>query len=192
MRGGFGRGFGQGPMVAGGRRGTGAPLPPAVRQAMEGAHALLKAGDAAGAADRFAELASRAEERGRPGIAAFAALLGAQARATAGDANRAVDEALAASVAGHGSHRPKVARRYAAVSAALRAGGHAEAADRLDGEVRSRFGITPAVAAPVAVNRSQRRHLPKSCSACSGPVTDAVVFDDDGSADCTWCGTNLL
>ena len=43
-----------------------------------------------------------------------------------------------------------------------------------------------------AVNRKMRRGLPKVCSTCGAPVESAKIeFEEDGSADCRYCGAVL-
>lgn len=193
MRGGWRTGLGA--SAHGGRRGTpGGGLGAAAKEAIGAAHAAEAAGRHDEAAERFAEIAARAGQRGMPGVAMHLALQGARNRAQAGHEDAAVADAVVA--IGHAAamvNRSKAANRFGVLVERLRANGKASAADRIDAELRTRLG-TAARAAPAAtVNRALRRHLPTHCPTCSGPVaSDKVQFEDDGSADCAYCGVNLL
>lgn len=181
-----------GPMRAGGQRpaaGLGPQAQAQLRQAWEAREA-----DPAGSAAAFTRMADIATQRKMPGMAAHLHLEAARSHLRAGSEPAALDavrEAITQSATGRAAG--KTARRVAGLVAELRARGQGETADAIAALATARFGLNqlpPPAAATGPLNRTQRRTLPTHCGTCGAPV-DAVDHDEDGHADCRYCGVHL-
>ncbi len=186
----------QGPARGPGARKAGA-LPPRLQARLAEAHKLRKSGEHTQAAATFAQMAEKASERGKHGMAAYLSIQAGRALAASGDEKGAIEQGkLAVGYAAPIQARKKVASKFGKFVHRLRENGHTEAADIIEADARARLGLgkLPAPSAEGAtVNRAARRGLPKNCSVCSAPVESAkVVFDEDGSADCRYCGVVLI
>jgi hypothetical protein len=188
-------GMGAGPMLRGGRRAGAQRIGPVARQRLMEAHELKASGQFAAAATRFDELAAIARERGMPRMATTLAAQAAQCHAKAGNQQGLLASAEAAigaaQVDGDQQHS---ARTFGELLGSLDGTAFAGAKDQFDGAIRTALGVTPTTAAPAVgeVNRNQRRTLPAECDNCGAPVESASVkFNDDGNADCPFCGSIL-
>lgn len=192
MRAGTGRG--QGPVAQGGRRPGAAALGAGARQAISDAHGLERSGNHQGAATQFAELARRANVRSMPGVAMHLALEGVRNRAQCDDPDATIADAIVAiGYAASLANRSKASHRFGALVAGLRAAGHEAVATKIEEELRSRLDVSAVAPLPTTVNRSVRRNLATHCATCGAPVDSAkVTYEEDGTADCTYCGVNLL
>ena len=196
-----GRGMGRQRMNRPGpRRSPGArkdtALGPQAQQRLQQAHAQLKSGEPAAAAATFARMAEVAHGTSRHGMATHLALQGVRALVHAGDQDAALS--LAQQAVQYGApaqNQRKIAQRFATTVKALQDAGHAEAADAVAEAARSKMQIQKLPEVPIAqpVNRAVRRSLPKHCAACGAPVSSAdVAFDENGTADCHYCGVVLV
>jgi hypothetical protein len=159
------------------------------------AHQLKRSGQYAEAAARFSEMAGIARERGMPRMAATLAAQAAQCHARAGNQQGLIastEAAIAdAKLEGDPQH---AARTFGELLGSLDGTTFAGAKGQLDGAIRNAIGVAPVVpaAATADVNRTLRRQLPAECDSCGAPVSSAEVkFNDDGNADCPYCGSIL-
>lgn len=168
-------------------------LPGPIRARLQKAREALKAGDADQAVEIFSNLADKAAERGRHGMAVHMGAFATSALARAGRTDEAVAWARkTAQLGGPIQKQAKVARRFGRLVGALRKSGHGDAADAIQAAAIEALGVSRLPeGGGVAVNRARRRMLPKSCPSCGAAVqVDEVEFDEDG-ADCPACGMGL-
>lgn len=183
-----------GPMRRGGRRSAGNRLGDVARQRLMEAHQRYQDGQYAEAAERFGRMAEVARERNMPQIAAHLSAKAAASHAQLGDAGQMrswLDRAV--SDARQVTDKDRTARTFGTLVQVLRGSPLAGSADEIEAELRQQLGVTPkASEGGGTVNRSMRRQLPQRCSACGAPVSGAEVqFNEDGSADCNFCGSIL-
>jgi hypothetical protein len=190
-------GFTGGPVVRGGRRIQEQRIGPGARARVMEAHRLESDGQLSPAAGAFAEVARITRERSLTRMATFLAAGAARCSAKAGDRDGFVQNAeLAIGAAKLEGDAGFSARTFGALVASLSQTPFAAGAPSFAEAVHQAVGVAPSVAivdAPTAeASRSWRRHLPGECTGCGGAVaSDAVVFNDDGTADCTYCGSVL-
>jgi hypothetical protein len=155
----------------------------------------LRATDPAGSAAEFERMARIASEREMPGMAAHLAMQASRSAALAGQEDQAITYGrTGVGYVAHAKNAAKAARKFGALVAELRAGGHEAAATAVESEVKSRLGVS-ALSAPVApsgMNRSAKRTLPRGCPTCAGPVDYEPEYGEDGVPDCRYCGVGLL
>lgn len=190
-------GFAGGPAVRGGKRIQEQKFGPGARAMVMEAHTQAADGRHAEATAAFAKVAGIARERGLYRMATFLGLQAALAAAKGGDqagfvahAEDAIGAAKLEGDAGFSS------RAFGALVAALPetpfAAGAASFADAVTEAVGVRPSAAIADATTAEASRAWRRHLPDACDACGGSVSAAdIVFTEDGTADCTWCGSVL-
>lgn len=190
-------GFAGGPAVRGGKRIQEQKFGPGARAMVADAHALAGEGRLPEATSAFAKVAGIARERGLHRMATFLGLQAALCAAKAGDqdgfvqnAEHAIGTAKLEGDAGFS------ARVFGSLVVALAetpfAAGSASFADAVTEAVGVRPSVAIAEAATAEASRSWRRHLPDACDGCGGAVSGAdIVFTEDGTADCTWCGSVL-
>ncbi len=178
----------------GGRRNAGNRLGEAARQRLMEAHELYKGGQYGEAASKFEEMAGVARDRGMSQAASHLSAKAAAAHAQLGDASAmqgALD--LAISDARQATDKDRSARTFGTLMGVIRESSLAGSADEIEASVRQQLGVAPRTQGPApAVNRSMRRQLPQRCASCGAPVSGAEVrFNEDGSADCNFCGSIL-
>lgn len=162
------------------------------RERLRDAHQRASEGDHAGASAELVELAGIARKRGLHRIAVHLGTRAAAQAVKAGDAEsmKAITEDAIADAKLDGD-KPRSARAFGRILAALKAGDHGDALEHTAQRVRTELGVAakePTGDGP-PVNRAMRRHLPKACPTCGTQVTaEGVEFNDDGSVDCTVCG----
>lgn len=187
-------GFGQGPLVRGGRRSAVERLSPQTREALVAAHQAVAQGRWADAAAAFDRLGAVADQRQLPRIAAFLYARAATAHARAGardpmlaSAENGLRNAVAARDAGHS------ARIFGAYLAALKETDLAAGEPAIREAVRKALGMAPRDPSHQAPTRDQLRNLPAACEVC-GTALDgtALHVTEDGHADCPTCGTPVL
>lgn len=182
-------------MVEGGRR-RDAALGPAAQAAVQRAWNARDTDPAAAATD-YARLAKMAGDRGMHNMHVHMAVEAARARyraASGGDMADAEEQVAAGLAAANlAGNVQRSARRFSALVAELREHGQADVADKVEGDARTRLSLSalPAARLPIPLNRSQRRTLPNGCPVCGGDVDYDVMFNDDGTAECRYCGSNL-
>ena len=175
MRRGFGRparpGFGA------------AQIPPALRHANQ----LMAAGDFAGAAGAFEDLAQRAEARNGPRTPAFLMQAG-RARLQMGDAAAAVE---------HFKHALNLLAQTKRFTWLYRAGTRTVQDLKTHGLEKEAQEISALVSAnvpagnvPAGPQNQTRPPLPTHCPACGGPVrSDEADWIDEQTAECPFCGS---
>jgi hypothetical protein len=180
-----------GPAREGGTR-PGGGLGPQAQAALKRAYDL-RAAHPADSASELERIAGIAAGRGMLGMACHLSIEAARSEHAAGKEDAAIAQVkVAIGYASQGRVQGKAAKRFAHLVAQLRENGHTAAADQIEAEVRSKLGSLPtAAAAPAPMNRNQRRNVPKACGTCGAPVDYDVEFNDDGTADCRYCGVNL-
>lgn len=186
----------QGPGHLGGAR-PAQGLGPVAQQKIREAFQTAQRDPAAGAAE-FTRLAGIASERGMEGVAGHLCLQAARAWYRAGNEEEAVGSVESAiDFAAELRNRDKALRKFGKLVAEIREKGNTAAADRIAAMVSERLGAAPiappaaaaAQGTPAVLNRSQRRLLPTHCPTCGAPVSSGEVdFNDDGTADCRYCG----
>lgn len=180
-----------GPPRKGGSRD--ATLPDKVRTQLREARAAEKAGDRAGAATRFADLASQSHAAG---FAVPATRFQLHAAHLLAETDAAAALAAGTTAAGYAVDMPlrrRAVRQIAKLVKRLEAGGHAAEAEALTAATLAALEVTTLKGGdPIPVNRAQRRMLPKTCLECGSSVSaDDVEFDEDGAV-CPTCGAGLL
>lgn len=177
---------------AGGKEGKRA-LGPRAQEAIREA-ASLSSSDPAGGSLKFLELATIAEGRGLPQVAAYLALRASEARVGAGDAAGAAEAARVAADHAAGISETKRVGRFFVRSLKKLKALDADAASEVSEYARKKLGLKklPVPGERLKPNRAQRRALPKACPVC-GHVHDTktIEFEDDGTVDCTQCGGPL-
>ena len=186
-------GFGQGPMMRGGRRATGQRLGPNVRAQLMEAHELKRSGRFAEAAARFDQMAAIARERDRRRMSAYLFAQAAQWHARAGSQQALIastqNAIQDAKLEGDPDHS---ARTFGELLGSLQGTAFAAAKPQLETAIRDALGVAPVASAPAVANRSQQRSLPGECEACGAPVSAGLVkFTAEGHADCPYCGSIL-
>jgi hypothetical protein len=187
-----GVGFGQGPVVRGGRRLGEQRLGDRARDALVASHAARDGGRWAEAAPGFEKSAMVCRDRGMTRSATWLGTLAAECRARAGDAAGAV-AALEAAIGdaradGDKGHSAQV---FGELLAALAGTPLAGAVADLERAIRDAVGVAPKPPGGADVNRTLKRTLPATCDTC-GTATDAARArrSEDG-ADCHVCGAVL-
>lgn len=189
-----GMGFGSGPMMRGGRRVGEQRIGAVARQRLAEAHELEGRGEHATAAARFREVAGICRDRGLSRMATTLSAKAARCFARVGDEQGFVGATEAAIGDARLEADPQhAARTFGELLAGLEGTKFAGGRDALDAAIRSAVGIAPALpAAAGEVNRNQRRTVPEECEHCgAGLASVALRFNDDGSADCPFCGSVL-
>lgn len=195
MRGGMG-GMRGGAAMRGGERQANAKLPPKAREAFQAASKLKQAGKFSEASEAFHRLSTMATERHMPVMATRLAVQSAVCLIEGGDvaggeaaAKRAIE--LGATV----GDKRRAGRKLHQFFEKLRSNGHEAVAEELEGFARTTLGLKqlPGSESNTSVNRSQRRLLPKACGTCGAAVdSDDVDWNEDSTADCKLCGSNLF
>ena len=164
--------------------------------ALQAAHRQKEAGEFAEAGKAFADLAASASGRSEHGMATHLAYQAGKCLYRANDKGAAMAQIeLAVGHAAASQQRMKFAHKFGRLVAFLRSQDMDSEADRVAELVKEKMGFNkmpkPAEAPPV--NRAMRRALPKSCKTCGAPVkSDKVFFNDDQSADCRFCGSDII
>ncbi|MCB9684279.1 MAG: hypothetical protein H6735_04460 [Alphaproteobacteria bacterium] len=188
-------GFGQGPMVRGGRRSAVERLSPQTREALAAAHGAVTEGRWADAAEAFDKLGGVAQQRQLPRIAAFLYARAATAHGRAGaqpamlaSAEKGLQNAVAARDNGFS------ARVFGSFLAALKETDFADGEPAIREAMRNALGVAPREPGPRrAPSRDQLRNLPASCEVCGSPLNgDELQVSDEGRADCPTCGSAVL
>ncbi len=176
--------------MEGGKRRT-AALGPGAQAAVQRAWTARDSDPAAAATD-YERLAKLAGDRGMHGMQVHFAVEAARTKLRAGAPG---DEHVAAGLAAANiaGNIPRSARRFADLVAELREHGQPDVADKIDADARTGLALSqlPAARLAIPLNRTQRRTLPNGCPVCGGDTEYDVKFDDDGSAECRYCGSNL-
>ena len=176
-------------MTEGGRRPE-AGLGPVAQATVQRAWGQRDSAPAGAAAD-YERLAKMAGDRGMFQMATYFAVECARVQIRSGSSG---SEQITAGLgfATQARSVPKATRRFADLIAELRAGGNATA-DAVETEVKTKLGLTVLPIARVAppMNRSQRRNLPVACPVCAAAADYDVLFHEDGTAECRYCGSTL-
>jgi tetratricopeptide (TPR) repeat protein len=170
------------------RRASGAPL--AVPPAAAEAERLFRAGKHDQAANRFDELARKAEEHDQPDAAGNLYLRAARCYMELDDLDKADQRAEQA------IHLFIDARRLARVRqvmprvlAAMERHGRKEDAERLRREVEEAFQGMEPLPGQMARRGRMAARLPAKCSNCGGPIKpDEVSWSGPATAECPYCG----
>lgn len=184
-----GVGFGQGPVVRGGKRLGEQRLGERARDALVASHAAREDGRWAEAAAGFEKAAKTCRERAMTRSATWLGCLAAECRAKAGEAPAAL-AALEAAIAdaradGDKAHSATV---FGELIAALPGTPLASAAADLERALRDAVGVPPKPPAGPEVNRSLKRTLPAACDTCGAPTDAARARRSEDGADCHVCG----
>jgi hypothetical protein len=158
-----------------------------VLRALRRAHAHMAAGEYGQAFPILKRLADGAAERGMPVRAANLAMQAARARLEMGSAGDAVALARTAiQLLRSSGHEDQARRLVPRMVEALRERGYHDEAVDLQAETAALLG------GDLAPTGQPRGALPLRCPSCNGPVRgDEVVWIDDRSAECPYCGSMI-
>ena len=160
----------------------------AVLQKLRQANRLMESGQYEQAYPLLRQLATGAERHDMPVRAANLTFRAARARLEMGDAQESVDlarHAIELLVAAGQAERVRGA--LPRMIEELEKRGYSDQAVVLRAEVAALLGGSGAAPPPL-----QRRTLPAQCPSCSGPVrADQVMWIDEHSAECAYCGSTI-